>query len=118
MTRWAIAMAVSLTAAGLAPAAVQTRARIIRDDRALFAAIWMEDPDPRQLRAPLVERDQVTAEQDLVQLEVDAVGVVALDQVGAEAPIPQNQAETFAFGFIAGAADDGSRRFDRVDPRG
>jgi len=56
------------------PAAVQTRARIIRDDRALFATIWMEDPDPRQLRAPLVERDQVTAEQDLVQLEVDAVG--------------------------------------------
>jgi len=54
----------------------------------------------------------------LLALQAYAVVQPALDQIGAQAPVPQHQAESLTFGFIARAADDGPRGFDRVDPCG
>jgi hypothetical protein len=56
------------------PPPVRSVGYLIRDARALYVALHMEDPQPGRIRAPFVERDRVFGDQDLVQVEVDAVG--------------------------------------------
>jgi hypothetical protein len=41
------------------------------DDQFLYVGVRCQDPDPSQIRAPFVDRDQVS-DQDLVQIDVDA----------------------------------------------
>lgn len=41
------------------------------DNEFLYVGMRCEDPDPSQIRAPYVDRDQAT-DQDLVQIEIDA----------------------------------------------
>jgi hypothetical protein len=56
------------------PPPVRSVGYLIRDARALYVALHMQDPQPGRIRAPFVERDRVFGDQDLVQVEVDAVG--------------------------------------------
>jgi Domain of unknown function (DUF5916)/Carbohydrate family 9 binding domain-like len=50
---------------------VQTTGLLGYDDEFLYVGVRCQDPDPSQIRAPYVDRDQVT-DQDLVQIEIDA----------------------------------------------
>ena len=50
---------------------VETTGLLGYDDQFLYVGVRCQDPDPSQIRAPYVDRDQVT-DQDLVQIDVDA----------------------------------------------
>lgn len=51
---------------------VKTIAWMGYDSAFLYVAIRCEDPAPQNIRAPLVPRDRVSAEQDFVQFDIDA----------------------------------------------
>ncbi len=51
--------------------AVRTIARVGLDDRFFYASFWCEEPDPRKIRAPYVDRDGVTDLQDYVGILLD-----------------------------------------------
>jgi Domain of unknown function (DUF5916) len=51
--------------------AVRTIARVGLDDRFFYASFWCEEPDPRRIRAPYVDRDGVTDQQDYVGILLD-----------------------------------------------
>jgi hypothetical protein len=56
------------------PARVGTDVRFAYDRHALYVAVRARDPDPSQLRAPFARRDNVLADQDMIDLFVDPVG--------------------------------------------
>ncbi|HEX7153446.1 MAG TPA: DUF5916 domain-containing protein [Thermoanaerobaculia bacterium] len=50
---------------------VRTTAYLAYDAEALYVAFAAEDPAPKQLRAPFVDRDQVQSDQDYVSILID-----------------------------------------------
>ncbi len=50
---------------------VRTIARVGRDDKYFYASFWCEEPDIAKLRAPFVDRDGVTDQQDYVGVLLD-----------------------------------------------
>ena len=52
-------------------APVKTTAWLTFDDTNLYVAFRAEDPDPRKIRAPFVDRDRVLADQDWVAILLD-----------------------------------------------
>ncbi len=56
------------------PALVRTEARFAYDREALYVAVRAYDPDPSRLREPFARRDNVLADQDMIELFVDPVG--------------------------------------------
>jgi hypothetical protein len=50
---------------------VKTVARIGYDDRFFYASFWCADPDPRKIRAPYVDRDGISDDQDYVGILLD-----------------------------------------------
>lgn len=50
---------------------VKTVARIGYDDLFFYASFWCEDPDPGKIRAPYVDRDGITDDQDYVGILLD-----------------------------------------------
>ncbi len=57
-----------------APAKYKTEARIAYDKHAIYFAMRAYDPDPSQIEAPLVRRDQVFGSQDFFAVYLDPVG--------------------------------------------
>ena len=55
-------------------ARVETEVRFAYDEKSLYAAFRMYDPDMGQLRAPFARRDNVFSDQDFIDLFVDPVG--------------------------------------------
>jgi hypothetical protein len=56
------------------PARVRTEVRFAYDRDAIYVAVRAFDPDPRALRAPYTRRDNVLADQDMIDLFIDPVG--------------------------------------------
>ena len=52
----------------------ETRVRVLFDTQALYVGIDAIDPDPAQIRAPLVRHDGVIRTQDFVVVYIDAIG--------------------------------------------
>ena len=52
----------------------ETRVRVLFDEQALWVGVEALDPDPSQIRAPLVRHDGVNRTQDFVVLYIDAIG--------------------------------------------
>ena len=50
---------------------VKTIARIGYDDKFFYASFWCEDPDISKIRAPYVDRDGITDDQDYVGILLD-----------------------------------------------
>ncbi len=50
---------------------VRTIARVGRDDKFFYASFWCEEPDISKIRAPYVDRDGVTDQQDYVGILLD-----------------------------------------------
>ena len=50
---------------------VKTIARVGRDDKYFYASFWCEEPDVSKIRAPYVDRDGVTDQQDYVGVLLD-----------------------------------------------
>jgi hypothetical protein len=50
---------------------VKTIARVGRDDTYFYASFWCEEPDIAKIRAPYVDRDGVTDQQDYVGILLD-----------------------------------------------
>ncbi len=57
-----------------AAAKYKTEARIVYDKHAIYFAMRAYDPDPSQIEAPLVRRDQVHGSQDFFAVYLDPVG--------------------------------------------
>jgi hypothetical protein len=53
------------------PPPVRTVARFGRDDRFFYVSFWCEETDVRKIRAPYVDRDGITDQQDYVGILVD-----------------------------------------------
>ncbi|HKI87289.1 MAG TPA: DUF5916 domain-containing protein [Thermoanaerobaculia bacterium] len=53
---------------------VETEAFITYDDHFFYVAFRCSDPDPKQIRAPFVERDHVFSDQDFVGMMLDTRG--------------------------------------------
>jgi hypothetical protein len=53
------------------PPPVRTVARIGYDERFLYISFRCEEPDPRRIRAPFVDRDGITDDQDYVGILLD-----------------------------------------------
>ncbi len=51
---------------------MRTRAWLAYDARSLYVAFRADDPSPREIRAPFLARDRVLADQDFVQIDIDA----------------------------------------------
>ena len=51
-----------------------TEVRVLYDDDALYVGVRAFDPDPSQIRAPLVRHDGVNRTQDFVVVYIDAIG--------------------------------------------
>ena len=51
-----------------------TRVRVLFDEQALWVGVEAIDPDPAQIRAPLVRHDGVNRTQDFVVVYIDAIG--------------------------------------------
>ncbi len=56
------------------PATVRTTVQVAVDGRAVYFGIRAWDPEPAAIRAPLVRRDNVQADQDYVSVLLDPVG--------------------------------------------
>ncbi len=54
-----------------APASVVTRFAVLHDDRALYVAVWADDPEPARIRALLHRRD-VDVLADIVAVGIDS----------------------------------------------
>jgi len=52
----------------------ETRVRVLFDEQAIYVGIEALDPDPAQIRAPLVRHDGVNRTQDFVAVYIDAIG--------------------------------------------
>ena len=52
----------------------ETRVRVLFDEQALWVGVEALDPDPSQIRAPLVRHDGVNRTQDFVVVYIDAIG--------------------------------------------
>jgi hypothetical protein len=52
---------------------VATTVRMVYDDRALYLAFELEDPDPGSIRAPLTDRDNALASSDYAGIIIDGV---------------------------------------------
>ncbi|MBV8516322.1 MAG: carbohydrate binding family 9 domain-containing protein [Acidobacteria bacterium] len=50
---------------------VKTSGLLTYDDQAVYVAFRADDPRPREIRAPLVDRDQVREDQDYVAVMID-----------------------------------------------
>jgi len=50
---------------------VKTIARVGRDDEFFYASFWCEEPDVSKIRAPFVDRDGITDQQDYVGVLLD-----------------------------------------------
>ena len=50
---------------------VKTIARVGRDDKYFYASFWCEEPETSKIRAPYVDRDGVTDQQDYVGILLD-----------------------------------------------
>ena len=50
---------------------VKTIARVGRDDKFFYASFWCEEPDVSKIRAPFVDRDGITDQQDYVGVLLD-----------------------------------------------
>jgi hypothetical protein len=50
---------------------VRTVARVGHDDEFFYVSFWCEEPDPRRIRAPFVDRDGITDDQDYVGILLD-----------------------------------------------
>lgn len=50
---------------------VHTTAWVTYDDRAFYVAFRCDDPQPKAIRAPFVDRDQIGADQDFVSMIID-----------------------------------------------
>jgi hypothetical protein len=50
---------------------VKTIARVGRDDKFFYASFWCEEPDASKIRAPFVDRDGITDQQDYVGILLD-----------------------------------------------
>jgi hypothetical protein len=57
--------------ANIGKPAVATSAAFLHDDRNVYVAIRALDPHPASIRAPIVRRDQVLADQDYVEVLLD-----------------------------------------------
>jgi len=57
-----------------APPAYRTTVQIVVEEHALVFGIRAWDPNPQEIRAPLVRRDQVRRDQDFVAVVIDPVG--------------------------------------------
>ncbi len=55
------------------PPKVATRAKMVYDDKALYLAFELEDPDPAAIRAPLTDRDNALASSDYAGIIIDGV---------------------------------------------
>jgi hypothetical protein len=53
------------------PAKVKTTVWLTYDDRYLYIGVQCDDPDPRQIRAPYVDRDQVLGTDDNIAVFLD-----------------------------------------------
>ncbi len=53
------------------PPPVRTVARIGYDDRFLYVSFWCQEPDVRKIRAPYVDRDGISDDQDYVGVLLD-----------------------------------------------
>jgi len=53
------------------PPPVKTVARIGYDERFFYASFWCADPDVRKIRAPFVDRDGISDDQDYVGILLD-----------------------------------------------
>ncbi len=53
------------------PPPVKTVARIGYDDRFFYASFWCADPDVKKIRAPFVDRDGISDDQDYVGILLD-----------------------------------------------
>ncbi len=51
-----------------------TQVQVLFDEQALYVGVHAQDPDPTQIRAPLVRHDQVNRTQDFVVVYIDAIG--------------------------------------------
>jgi hypothetical protein len=51
-----------------------TSVQVLFDQTALYVGIQAQDPDPSQIRAPLVRHDGVNRTQDFVAVYIDAIG--------------------------------------------
>ncbi len=56
------------------PAGYRTTLQVVAEADALVIGIRAFDPNPAEIRAPLVRRDQVRRDQDFVSVLIDAVG--------------------------------------------
>ena len=56
------------------PAGYRTTVQVLAEADALVIGIRAFDPNPTEIRAPLVRRDQVRRDQDFVSVLIDAVG--------------------------------------------
>ena len=56
------------------PARVRTEMRVAYDAQALYVGLWAFDPELASLREPFARRDNVLADQDMLELYVDPVG--------------------------------------------
>src|SRR5437868_8824953 len=50
---------------------VKTIARVGYDDRFFYASFWCEEPNPAKIRAPYVDRDGISDDQDYVGVLLD-----------------------------------------------
>lgn len=57
--------------ANVGPAAVRTLARFAYDERNIYVGIRAFDPEPAAIRSSIVQRDQVTGDQDYVEVVLD-----------------------------------------------
>jgi hypothetical protein len=53
------------------PPRIRTVGYLTYDDKALYAAFECDDPDPRQIRAPYVDRDSVSSDTDYAGIILD-----------------------------------------------
>ena len=96
-----------------APPAYRTTVQIVVEEHALVFGIRAFDPQPEDIRAPLVRRDEVRREQDFVMVVLDPVGtrrsaqfvrVNAASVVADGMYIADTDAEDFAPDFEVEAA--------------
>ena len=91
------------------PAGYRTTVQVLAEADALVIGIRAFDPNPAEIRAPLVRRDQVRRDQDFVAVLIDAVG----DRRSAQF-VRVNAAGVIADGvyIAAGDNDDVAPDFD------
>lgn len=94
-----------------------TQVRVLFDEQALYIGVRALDPDPSQIRAPLVRHDKVLRTQDFIAVYIDPIGqrqsaqffrVNAAGSIADGMQTAADDSEDFApdFDFDAAAARD------------